>query len=154
MPIHVDIITQERKVYDNDVDIVVAPGVEGEMGILPKHAPLITTLAVGELRVRKGEDEESFAIGGGVLEVRPDRVIVLADSAEHANEIDIARAESARERAERVMREGPPKDPSQYAQIEAALRKSRVRLQVARRRRRGSGPGPMTMGGGEDAGDG
>jgi F-type H+-transporting ATPase subunit epsilon len=150
MPIHVEIITQERRVYSDDVDIVVAPGVEGEMGILPNHAPLISALTYGQLRVRKGEAEELFAIGGGVLEVRPDKVIVLADSAEAADEIDVARAEAARERAEKVMREGPPKDPSAYAQLEAALRKSRVRLQVARRRRRRPGPGPMDMGGSED----
>jgi F-type H+-transporting ATPase subunit epsilon len=146
MPIQVEIITQERRVYSDEVDIVVAPGVEGEMGVLPNHAPLITALAVGELRVRKGETEEHFAIGGGVLDVRPDKVIVLADSAESASEIDIARAEAARERAEKVMREGPPRDPSAYAQLEAALRRSRVRLRVARRRRRGTGPGPMDMG--------
>lgn len=147
MPIHVDIITQERQVYSDDVDIVVAPGIEGEMGILPNHAPLITTLGVGVLRVRKEGLEEHFALGGGVLEVRPDKVIVLADSAEQAAEIDVARAEAARERAEQVMREGPPTDPAAYAQLEAALRRSNVRLRVARRRRRGTGPGPMEMGG-------
>jgi F-type H+-transporting ATPase subunit epsilon len=149
MPIRVDIITQERQVYSDDVDIVVAPGIEGELGILPNHAPLITTLGVGELRVRKEGVEENFAIGGGVLEVRPDKVIVLADSAESATEIDTTRAEEARERAEQVMRDGPPADPAAYAQLEAALRRSRVRLRVARRRRRGTGPGPMDMGGGE-----
>jgi F-type H+-transporting ATPase subunit epsilon len=149
MPIHVEIITQERQVYSDDVDIVVAPGIEGEMGILPNHAPLITTLSVGQLRLRKGEEEEHFAIGGGVLEVRPDKVVVLADSAEVADEIDVTRAEAARERAEQVMREGPPADPGAYAQLEASLRRSKVRLQVAKRRRRGTGPGPMNMQGGE-----
>ena len=149
MPIHVEIITQERVVYKDDVDVVIAPGSEGELGILPHHAPLITTLTYGELRVRKGEVVQHFAIGGGVLEVRPDKVVVLADTAEAADEIDIARAEAARERAEQVMREGVPKDPAEYAQIEAALRRSNVRLRVARRRRRRPGPGPMDMGAGE-----
>ena len=146
MPIKVQIITQEREVYSDDVDIIVAPGVEGVMGILPNHAPLITTLSYGELRVRKDGDEMNFAIGGGVLEVRPDKVIVLADSAEVADEIDIARAEEARERAERLMQEGPPEELASYAQLEAALRRSQIRLNVARKRRRGTGPGPMDMG--------
>ena len=148
MSIQVEIITQERVVYrDEGVDVVVAPGVDGEMGILPNHAPLISALSYGELRVRKGGREEHFAIGGGVLEVRSGKVVVLAEAAEHADEINVVRAEAARERAEKIMREGPPKDPSAYAQIEAALRRSRVRLRVAKRRRRGTGPGPMGMGG-------
>ena len=145
MTIKVQIITQEREVYNDEVDIVVAPGVEGEMGILPNHAPLISTLNYGELRLRKDGVEEHFAIGGGVLEVRPDKVIVLADSAETADDIDIARAEEARQRAADYMREGPPTDPAAYAQLEAALRRSDVRLRVAKRRR-GLRPGPMDIG--------
>lgn len=146
MSIQLQIITQEREVYNDDVDIVVVPGIEGEMGILPNHAPLITTLNYGELRIRKGNEEEHFAIGGGVLEVRPDKVTVLADSAESADEIDISRAEEARQRAEKFMAEGPPPDGADYAQIEATLRRSNIRLRVARRRRRGTGPGAMDMG--------
>ena len=140
MPIKIEIITQERQVYSDEVDIVVAPGVEGEMGILPNHAPLITALSFGELKIRKGDEEQHFAIGGGVLEVRPDKVIVLADAAEHSDDIDIENAEAARQRAEQVMLEGPPEDPEAYAQLEAALRRSELRVRVARRRQHLGGP--------------
>ena len=96
----IDIVTAERVVYSEDVDMIIAPGIEGQLGILPHHAPLMTTLQAGELLVRRGSEEDSLAISGGFLEVRPDRVIVLADSAERAEEIDIARAEAAKKRAE------------------------------------------------------
>src|SRR4030066_373435 len=96
----IDIVTAERVVYSGDVDVVIAPGVEGQLGILPHHAPLMTTLQAGELLVRRGGEEDVLAISGGFLEVRPDRVIILADSAERAEEIDIARAEAAKQRAE------------------------------------------------------
>ncbi len=135
--IRLDIVTAERVVYSEDVDIVVAPGVEGQLGILPHHAPLMTTLQEGELRVRKGGEEFFLAISGGFLEVRPDRVIVLADAAERAEEIDIARAEAAKRRAEEeLIRRAPGVDT---AQAEAALRRSLIRLKVAERRRRKPG---------------
>lgn len=140
MPLRLDIVTAERNVYSDDVDMVTAPGIEGELGVLPRHAPLMTALQPGELRIRKGDQVEFFAIGGGFMEVRPDRVIVLADSAEHAEEIDVERAEAARQRAEKMLREGVPE--AQIEAIEGALRRSRVRLKVARRRRRG----PADMG--------
>ncbi len=142
-PIRCEIVTQERVVYDQEVDMVIAPGSEGELGILPHHVPLLTALAAGELRLRVGNDESSFAIGGGCMEVQPDHVTILATAAEQADEIDIERAEAARERAERLLKEGPPPDSDQFKRIEAALRRSRVRLRVARRRRRRPGPGPM-----------
>ncbi len=104
------------------------------MGILPNHAPLLTALAFGEVMVRKDGDEEYFAIGGGFAEVRPDQVIILADSAEHADEIDIERAQQARERAEQAMAEGVSEDAAAYAQIEAALRRAQIRVDVSRRR--------------------
>lgn len=135
MPLRLDIVTAERNVYSDDVDMVTAPGIEGELGILPRHAPLMTALQPGELRIRKGDQVEFFAVGGGFMEVRPDRVIVLAESAEHAAEIDIERAEAARERAEKMLKEGVPE--GRLEAIEGALRRSRVRLKVARRRRRG-----------------
>jgi F-type H+-transporting ATPase subunit epsilon len=138
-----EIVTQERVVFDQQVDMVIAPGIEGELGILPLHVPLLTALAEGELRVKSGDGEESFAISGGFMEVRPDHVSVLARTAEHADEIDLARAEEARTRAEVLLREGPPPEPHQLAAIETALRRSRVRLKVARKRRRRPGPGPM-----------
>ena len=89
----VEIVTGERVVFtETDVDMVIAPGSDGTLGILPKHAPLITTLANGELRVKKGNAEQSMVVFGGFMEVTPDKVIVLADTAERADEIDVARA--------------------------------------------------------------
>ncbi len=127
--IRLDIVTAERVVYSEEVDIVVAPGVEGQLGILPHHAPLMTILQPGELRVRKGGEEFPMAISGGFLEVRPDRVIVLADAAERAEEIDLARAEEAKRRAqERLARPAPGVDVNR---ADAALRRSIARLKVA-----------------------
>ncbi len=142
-PLRCEIVTQERVVYDRMVDMVIAPGEEGELGILPHHVPLLTALAAGELRVRIGEEQESFAISGGFMEVQPVHVSVLAQTAEHAGEIDIARAEAARARAEKLLKEGPPPEPYQLAAIESALRRSRVRLRVARKRRHRVVPSPM-----------
>ncbi|MFQ6122024.1 MAG: F0F1 ATP synthase subunit epsilon [Dehalococcoidales bacterium] len=128
--IRLDIVTAERVVYAEDVDIVVAPGVEGQLGILPHHAPLMTTLRAGELRVKKGGEEVSLAISGGFLEVRPDKVVVLADAAERAEEIDVARAEEAKRRAQERLaeRQVPGIDE---AQAEAALQRALARLKVA-----------------------
>lgn len=136
MPLRCQIITQERQLYDEEVDIVIAPGLEGEMGILPQHTPLLAALDFGELRVRRGGVEESFAIGGGVLQVAHDRVIVLAESAEQAEEIDVARAEAARQRAQQMMAAGVAQDPASMAALEAAIRRASLRLKVARRRGR------------------
>ena len=133
MPTHLDIVTIERKVYSEDVDMVIAPGSEGELGILPNHTPLLTTLKEGVLRIKRGGEEEAFAIGGGIMEVLPDRVIVMADAAEHSDEIDVARAEQARQRAEALIKERPPGIDLDTAL--AALRRSQVRLKVAQRRR-------------------
>ena len=145
MPIRCEIVTQERLLYSEDVDMVIAPGSDGELGILPHHAPLLTSLAYGELRLKRGGGEESFAIGGGILEVTPDKVTVLADSAERAEEIDLARAEEARKRAEEMLAAGPPADQDSLAALDAALHRSNIRLKVARK---GSGrgrPGAMDM---------
>jgi F-type H+-transporting ATPase subunit epsilon len=132
-PVRVDIVTAERVVYSEDVDIVVAPGSQGQLGILPHHTPFMTTLQPGELLMRKGGEEYSLAISGGFLEVRPDRVIVLADAAERADEIDIARAEAAKERArDRI---GHPSGVD-ISNAEAALRRALARIRVAEKRRR------------------
>ncbi|MDI6815351.1 MAG: F0F1 ATP synthase subunit epsilon [Dehalococcoidales bacterium] len=133
--IRLDIVTAERVVYSEDVDVIVAPGVEGQLGILPHHAPLMTILQPGELRVRKGGGELTLAISGGLLEVRPDRVIVLADAAERAEEIDVARAEEAKRRAEQRLHErrAPGIDA---ARAEAALRRALARLRVVERQRK------------------
>ena len=130
-----NIVTQERTVFSGEVKSVSLPGTEGRMGILPNHSPLLTTLAFGEVLVRTPNgDEQYFAIGGGYAEVQPDNIIVLADSAEHAEEIDVDRAERAREAAEKAMAEGEKGDPDQYAQIQASLMRAQIRLDVGRKR--------------------
>jgi F-type H+-transporting ATPase subunit epsilon len=130
-----DIVTAERVVYSADVDMVIAPGVEGQLGILPHHAPLMTILQAGELVVKKGGHEDSLAISGGFLEVRPDRVIVLADSAERAEEIDVARAEAARKRAEDRLKERQV-GGLEATQAVAALERAVTRLNVAEKIKR------------------
>lgn len=141
MSIQCDIVTQERLVFSGQVDMISLPGAEGRMGILPDHMPMLTTLDFGEVKVRLGDVEEFYAIGGGFAEIQPDHVIILADSAEHADEIDLDRAQKAREQAEQVMKEGVPEDPVRYAQIRAALRRADIRIDVSRRRRRRGIPG-------------
>ncbi len=136
MPIQCDIITQERIVFSGQVDAVNLPGVEGRMGILPNHSPLLTMLDFGEVFVRKNGIEEYFAIGGGFVEIQPDHVTILADSAEQADEIDVERAENARRQAEEVMRTGVKDDPDRIAAVRASLLKAQVRSEVGRRRRR------------------
>ena len=139
MATKLDIVTAEQVVFSEDVDVVVAPGIEGQLGILPHHTPLMTMLQPGELLVRKEGEEISLAISGGFLEVRPDRVIVLADAAERADEIDLARAEEAKRRAEERLQQ--PATEMDIARAEAALRRAMVRLQAvekSRRRRRGT----------------
>ncbi|MCJ7604953.1 MAG: F0F1 ATP synthase subunit epsilon [Dehalococcoidales bacterium] len=123
----VEIVTAERVVYSGEVEAVIAPGTEGQLGILPHHAPLMTSLAPGELVVRTDGQEEVLAISGGFIEVRPDRVIVLADQAERADEIDLERAEAAMKRA----KERLGKPDLDTARTEAALRRAMVRLNVA-----------------------
>jgi len=130
-----DVVTPESVICSCEVDAVIAPGVEGQLGILPHHAPLITMLQAGELRVRKNGDETCIAIYGGFLEVRPDRVIVLADAAERAEEIDVARAQEAERRADQALadRKGSQADTTR---AEAALRRSLVQLKVVDRIRK------------------
>lgn len=132
--IKLDIVTAEGAVYSEDVDIVVAPGVEGQLGILPHHTPLMTMLQPGELRARKGGEELTLVITGGFLEVRPDRVIVLADAAERAEEIDVERAEEAKRRAREQLTHLAPE--ADLARAEASLRRALARLDVVKRRRK------------------
>ncbi len=136
MSIQLDIVTAERSVFSEEVDLVVAPGIQGQLGILPHHTPLMTTLQAGELRVKKGEEEFSLVISGGFLEVRPDRIIVLADAAERAEEIDLARAEEAKLRAQEYLARPTPE--VDIAQAEASLRRALARLEVGQKRRRRS----------------
>jgi F-type H+-transporting ATPase subunit epsilon len=134
LTIKLDIVTVERVVFSGDVDIVVAPGVDGQMGILPHHAPLMTTLNPGQITARKDKEEYCLAISGGFLEVQPDRVIILADEAERAEEIDIARAEAAKRRAQELL--AHPVSKSEVLFAEAALRRAIARIEVVDRRKR------------------
>ncbi len=141
----VDVITAERVVFsDTDIDAVVAPGEVGELTVLPSHASLITSLAPGEVRLKKaGEDETYMMVTGGFLEVRDDKVVILAESAERAEEIDIALAQEARARAERQL--ASREAEVDLSRVQAELRRSLIAIKVAERRRRrrepGAGPG-------------
>ena len=132
--IRLDIVTAEQMVFSDDVDVVVAPGVTGQLGILPHHAPLMTTLQPGELLIRKGGQERCLVVTGGFLEVRPDRIIILADAAEREEEIDVCRAEEAKRRAEERLRKGTPE--VDISRADAALRRALTRLRVVERRRK------------------
>jgi F-type H+-transporting ATPase subunit epsilon len=129
----VEIVTGERVVFqDHDVDMVIAPGGAGVLGILPQHAPLITTLSFGELRIKKGNDEQSILVYGGFMEVGDNKVLILADSAERAEEVDVERAEAARRRAEEsiVGRQGT----MDLEQAQASLRRANLQLRIGQRR--------------------
>ena len=132
--LRLDIVTAERQVYSEDVDLVVVSGVDGEMAILPGHAPLMTMLKPGELLIRRGSEETSLAVTGGFLEVRPERVTVLADAAERIDEIDAERAEEAKRRSEERL--GEKLSDADLARTEAALQRSLIRLRVVQKRKR------------------
>lgn len=142
MPLLLEIVTPERQVFSDQVDAVVCPGIEGELGVLPHHAPLLTTLGVGELRIRRGSEEEFFAIAGGFVQVRPDKVVVMAETADMASEINMEAAEEARREAERALAEGF-EEPADLARARAALQRALLRIRVAERRRR---EGPRSRG--------
>jgi F-type H+-transporting ATPase subunit epsilon len=129
-----DIVTAEKVVFSGEVDIIMAPGADGQLGILPNHAALMTSLNAGEIITRRAGQESCLAISGGFLEVRPDRVIVLADAAERAEEIDIARAEEARKRAQERLAHSENKTDADLA--EAALRRAIARIGVAQKVKR------------------
>ena len=141
--IHLEIVTAERVVYSEDVSVVVAPGIIGDLGVLPSHAALLTTLRPGQLRVVKDGEESYLAVSGGFLEVLGNRVTVLADTAEQAEEIDVERAEAALNRAQEQLASAPSDLDLQQAL--ASMRRSRARLAAGRSRRtrrpRPSGPG-------------
>jgi len=134
----VELVTAERSVLsETDVDMVIAPASEGDVGILPRHAPLLATLRPGTLRIKKDGAESEMAVSGGFLQVNQDRVLILADAAERAEEIDAQRAEEARKRAEGALAEASKGgSPAQVQAARSALRLSMVRLTVARRKRR------------------
>src|SRR5262245_35213736 len=129
-------------VFSEEVDSVQVPGVEGELGILPHHAPLVSLIGVGELRIRKGGAEEHFAVVGGFLQVRPDKVVVMAETADLASEIDLEKAEQARREAEQALAEGF-EEPADLARARASLQRALLRIRVAERRHR---EGPRSRG--------
>jgi F-type H+-transporting ATPase subunit epsilon len=137
MPIRCEIVSQDRTVFQGFADMVVLPGTDGEMGILPHHAPLLTTLKYGIIKVRSQGHETIFTVAGGFAEIQPDLITVLADAAENVEEIDISRAQAARKRAEESLAKGIPVNSDNYLMIEAALRKSNLRLDAVRRYRHG-----------------
>ncbi len=139
MPVQCDIVTQEKSVFSGEVESISLPGSEGRMGVLPNHSPLLTTLTYGEIIIHlEGGKDSYYAIGGGFAEIQPDKIIILADSAEEAADINIERAEKARKRAEKFMAVGVPEDPEHYSQIRASLSRAKIRLDVAHRRHRRS----------------
>ncbi len=136
MPIRCEIVSQDRLVWEGNADIVNLPGADGDMGILPNHAPVLATLRFGIVNVRTGGVDQYFTVAGGVVEVQPHLVTVLADAAENVESIDIARAEAARERAEKFMAEPLSQDPDDFLKMEVSLRRSNLRLDAVRRFRR------------------
>jgi F-type H+-transporting ATPase subunit epsilon len=133
MSLLLEIVTPEKLAYRDQVDEVVVPGVDGQLGILPHHAPLLTVLGVGELHIRKGGDDEYFAIVGGFLQVRPDKVVVMAETADMASEIDLERAEQARRDAEKMLSSAYV-EQADMAAARAALDRALLRIRVAERR--------------------
>ncbi len=136
MPIHIEITSQDRSVYSGEADIVVVPGTLGEMGILPHHSPLLSTMKFGLIKVRYKGEEKVFTVAGGIVEVQPDQVTILADSAENVEEIDISRAESAKQRAEEMLQKVIPQDTDTYLTLQSALRRSNLRLETVRKYRK------------------
>src|SRR5258705_13667181 len=135
MPLLLEIVTPERLASSDTVASVQPPGIEGELGVLPHHAPLVSMLGVGELRIRKGGAEESFAIAGGFLQVRPDRVVVMAETADLASEIDLEKAQEARREAEKAIETGFV-EAADLAAARASLQTALLRIRVAERRHR------------------
>ena len=132
--IKLEIVTPEAKIYSEDVDMVTLPGIEGEMGIYPMHIPLMTQVAAGEVAARKGGQDYFLAVGDGFVEVTGDRVAILTDMAIRAENIDEAKAEEARKRAEARLSEKLSEEET--ATIQAALLNSLTQLNVKRRQRR------------------
>ena len=140
MSIRCEIVSQDRTVFEDDVDIVILPGTDGEMGILPHHAPLLTTLKYGLIKIRIKNQEQVFTVAGGVAEIQPEIVTVLADAAENVAEIDEERASEAKRRAEEMLEKGVPADTDAYLAIEAALRRSNLRLEAVRHYKKAKRP--------------
>lgn len=144
--VKLEIVTAERQIFSEDVTTIIAEGIDGQMTILPKHAPLITMLAPGELVVRKEGEELYMVISGGFIEVRPEKVIVLADACERSDEIDLERAAEAKRRAEDRLKSLATTPEIDQSRAEAALRRSLARLRVAEKRRRNASYRPSGTG--------
>ena len=137
MTIRCEIVSQDRTVFQGDVDSILLPGMAGEMGIFPHHAPVLTLLKYGIIKVRRQGREDLFAVSGGMADVQPDIVTILADAAENVDEIDVVRAQAAKKRAEDALaKTSPDEQPDVYLNMEAALRRSNLRLDVVRRYRK------------------
>lgn len=136
MPIRCEIVSQDKIVFQGNVDIVVLPGAAGQMGILPNHSPILTTLDYGIITVRAKGKETHFTVAGGIAEVQPDQVTVLADAAENVEEIDIARAQQAKQRAEDSLKQAVAVDKDRYMRVQSALKRSNLRLDAVRRFRK------------------
>ncbi len=136
MTIKCEIVSQDKVVFQGEADIVVLPGMEGQMGILPKHAPVLTALNYGIITVRLKGNEEHFTVAGGVAEVLPDKITVLADAAENVEEIDIERAVKAKESAEERLKLITTSDADRYLRVSSALKRSNLRLQAVQKFRR------------------
>ena len=136
--IHVDIVSPEGEIFSGEATMVFAPGVEGEIGIAPRHAHLLTTLTAGVVRVQsEGQDEQSFYVGGGALEIQPTKISVLADTAARAHDIDEAAAQAAKARAEEAMRGHADKMDIAEAQAELARAMAQLRaIEHLRKKRR------------------
>ena len=143
MPMMLEITTAERQVYGEEVDMLIAPGIDGQLGILPRHAPLMTMLQPGELTIRKGGADSYFTVTGGFMEVLGDRVIILADACEHSEEINEERAQEAMRRAQERIANRP--SDMQMQRALASLRRAQVRLETVRRRARGGGQLPPSV---------
>jgi len=133
VPLQLEIVSPERRAFTDEVDMVIVPGIDGQLGILPHHTRLISALGTGELRIKKGGTEQILFISGGFVEVRPDKVVVLADLAEHSEEIDEQRAVEARKRAEAELEQA--RAPADIARVRAALQTALMRERIAVRRR-------------------
>jgi F-type H+-transporting ATPase subunit epsilon len=138
MTIRCEIVSQDRIVFQGDVDIVVLPGTDGQMGILPHHSQLLTILDFGIISVRVHGDEQHFTVAGGIAEVQPDQVTILADSAENVMEIDLERASQARARAQESLKKTIEYDQDRYIRTQSALKRSNLRIEAVRKYRKGT----------------
>lgn len=136
MTIICEIVSQDGLVYRGEVEMVVLPGSGGEMGILPHHSPVLTSLKYGIITVKTKSGEEHFTVAGGIAEVQPDQVTVLADAAENVEEIDFDRALMARQKAEESIKTTSTTDIDRYMRITSALKRSNLRLQAAQKYRK------------------